>query len=75
MPRSRVNALSQWCSLVSKGGNSVFIAAIASAIFPQINQSCWIPYVYYVKSVQEFDLLWEKEEHQVHKTRHSKTLD
>ena len=35
MPRSSVNALSDLCSSLLKGGNSASIAAIASGLFPK----------------------------------------
>jgi len=35
MSRSRVEALSELCSSFLKGGNSAFIAAIASDLFPK----------------------------------------
>ena len=37
MSRSSVDALSELCSPFLKGGNSAFIAAIASGLFPKTN--------------------------------------
>ena len=37
-PQSRVDALAELCALLSKGGNSAFIAAIASDVS---KSECW----------------------------------